>query len=301
MKRINNFDLVGGCVEFSIELLRTFLAIIDSGGFTAAGDVVHRTQSAISMQMKRLEETVGNPLFERNRRELSLTAEGEMLLPYARRMLKLHEETVAAMRRPDMVGVVRIGAPDDFAQRFLPEILSRFASTYPRVQVTVRCESSAHLTAALDRGDIDLALLTCDFGFQKGETVRREPTVWVASGHHLIHEEDPLPLAMFQADCILRDWMFEALDGIGRDYRVAYQSPSIAGILAAVSAGLAVTIFSAGIVSSNLRVLGEAEGFPPLPETALALRQASAHPSPAVETMARYIREGLRNSAGDAR
>lgn len=288
-------------MEFPIELLRTFLAIIDSGGFTAAGDVVHRTQSAISMQMKRLEETVGKPLFRRSGRGFALTAEGEALLPYARRMLKLHEETVAAMRQPEMVGAVRIGTPDDFAQRFLPGILSRFASAYPRVQVTVRCESSAQLTAALDRGEIDLALLTCESGFQKGETVRRDPTVWVTSSRHLIHEADPLPLAMFQADCILRDWMFQSLDGIGRSYRVAYQSPSIAGILAAVSAGLAVTILSAGIVSSGLRVLGEAQGFPPLPETTLSLRQASEHPTPAVETMARHIREGLRNSAGDAR
>jgi len=283
----------GAGVEFPIDLLKSFLAIIDTGGFTSAAQVVHRTQSAISMQVKRLEETVGNPLFERSGRSFSLTAEGETLIPYARRMLKLHEETVAAMIQPEMVGVVRIGTPDDYALRFLPDILARFAATYPRVQVAVRCEPSAQLAPALERGELDLALLTGEGYQETADVVRRDPTVWITSACHLAHEEKPLPLAVFQCECIFRKWMFQALDDSGRSYRIAYQSPSVAGILAAVSAGLAVTVLAASVVPPEMRVLTAGEGFPTLPATSIVLKRAPGSHGRPVDSMASFIREGL--------
>ena len=282
-------------MEFPIDLLKTFLAIIDTGSFSGAAQVVYRTQSAISMQIKRLEETVGTPLFERNGRSSALTAEGEMLVPYARRMLRLHEEAVAAMLKPEMVGRVCIGTPDDYAQRFLPAILARFAQTYPRVQVAVRCEPSAQLAPALERGEIDLALLTGEPGREEGELVRRDPTVWVTSASHLVHEEDPLPLAIFQAECMFRKWACRALEEIGRNYRLAYQSPSTYGILAAVTAGLAVTVLAASVVPPQARVLGIRDGFPELPETTIVLQRAPGSTSPVVDGMANYIREGLQS------
>lgn len=281
-------------MDLPIDLLKTFLAIIDLGSFTAASRAVHRTQSATSMQIKRLEELVDQPLFERSGRRAELTAAGETLVPYARRLLKLHEETVAAMLQPEMVGVVRIGTPDDYAQRFLPRILARFAQDYPRVQVAVRCEPSSKLVLALDQGDLDLALVTCGTGKVRGEIIRRDPTVWVTSSQHLVHEEEPLPLAVFQADCIFREWALKTLDEQGKSYRIAYQSPSVAGILAAVSAGLAVTILATSIVPPDTRILGPAEGFPPLPETTIALQQGTGDHSPVIASMARYIREGLQ-------
>lgn len=282
-------------MEFPIDLLKTFLAIIDTGGFTNASRVVHRTQSAISMQVKRLEETVGQPVFERNGRSFSLTSVGETLVPYARRMLKLHEEAVAAMIQPEMVGAVRIGTPDDYALRFLPNILSRFAIAYPRVQVTVRCEPSSQLAPALKNGELDLALLTGEVYQDDGVVVRKDPTLWITSANHLSHEDDPLPLAIFQAECIFRKWTFQALDSIGRHYRVAYQSPSIAGILAAVSAGLAVTVLSAAIVPPDALILSESEGFPKLPDTTIVLQRTPGNHSRAVESMARFIEEGLQS------
>lgn len=282
-------------MEFPIDLLKTFLAIVDTGGFTSASQVVHRTQSAISMQVKRLEETIGQPIFERSGRSFALTAEGETLIPYARRMLKLHDETVAAMIQPDMVGTVRIGTPDDYALRFLPEILARFAATYPRVQVTVRCEPSVQLAPALEKGEIDLALMTGE-GYQDDvDVVRRDPSVWITATNYLAHEEEPLPLAVFQCECIFRKWMFQALDEAARSYRIAFQSPSYAGILAAVSAGLAVTVLAASVVPEETRVLAASEGFPALPATSIVLKQAPGRHGRAVDSMARFIREGLRS------
>ena len=282
-------------MEFPIDLLKTFLAIIDTGGFTNAGQVVHRTQSAISMQIKRLEETVGQPLFERSGRSFTLTAEGELLAPYARRMLKLHEEAVSAMIQPEMVGQLRIGTPDDYALQFLPGILAQFARAYPRVQVTVRCEPSSHLAPALANGEMDLTLLTGDIYRDMGDVVRNEPLVWAASAHHLVHEETPLPLAMFQSDCVFRKYAFQSLDSIGRAYRVAYQSASTAGILAAVSAGLAVTVIASSVIPPEIRTLGPEEGLPPLPVTPIVLATVSGKKSTVATTMAKFIREGFQS------
>jgi len=281
-------------MELSLDQLRTFLAIHDTGGFTRAAEVVHRTQSAISMQIKRLEESLGQPLFERTGRSFALTAQGEALVPYARRMLKLHEETVTALIAPEMVGAVHIGIPDDYVLRFLPEVLEGFARAFPRVQVTVRCEPSANLAPALERGEIDLALLTGEKYRERAEVVRRDPTYWVSSERHLVHEEQPLPLALFQCECVFRDWACASLEDAGRPYRIAFQSASTAGILAAVQAGLAVTVLAASIVPKGMQVLGEADGFPTLPETSIYLRRAAGKGSPVVEAMASYLREGFK-------
>lgn len=279
-------------MELQIELLKTFLAIIDTGGFTKAAQVIHRTQSAISMQVRRLEDAIGHPLFERAGRSFKLTTDGEALVPYARRLLKLHEEAVAAMVKPDIIGSVRIGIIDDYALRFLPDILSRFAVAYPQVQVTVRCEPTSLLAPALAKGELDLALIN---GTENdGEIVRHDQTVWVTSANHLIHEEDPLPLATFHEECIFRKWSMEALDSINRRYRVAYQSPSVAGIIATVSAGLAVSILFDSIAPQEFRILRKDDGFPDLPAAKIVLKRAAGSSSAAVDCMAQYIREGMR-------
>lgn len=157
------------------ELLRTFVAIAEHGGFTRAAEAVNRTQSAVSMQMKRLEEDVlQRSLFERDGRQTRLTAEGQVLLGYARRILKLHGEVFNTLRRPHMVGSVRIGTPDDYVMRFLPAILSRFAEAYPLVQVEVHCDTSLNLLA---RNDLDLSIVTREPGTEIGQLLRQEPFV----------------------------------------------------------------------------------------------------------------------------
>ncbi|MCH6555099.1 MAG: NAD(P)H-hydrate epimerase [Chloroflexi bacterium] len=160
-------------------------------------------------------------------------------------------KAVATLTRPDLVGTVRIGIPDDYVMRFLPGILTRFAQAYPRVQVDVQCEPSHKLTRHLQSRRLDLGLITCGPGEETGEVLRREPVVWATSERHFAHEEDPLPLALFQKGCFVRDSVMKLLDEAGRSYRVAYSSPSLTGIHAAVSAGLAVTAIACSIVPDN--------------------------------------------------
>ncbi len=242
------------------ELLRSFVAIADHGGFTRAAEAVNRTQSAISMQMKRLEEDVlQRPLFERSGRQVRLTAEGQVLLGYARRILKLHGEVMTTLRQPHMVGSVRIGTPDDYVMRFLPGILARFAQSYPLVQVEVHCEPSTQL---LQRRDLDLTIVTREPGTEIGQLLRQERFVWAEAAGFDVHEQRPIPLAMFNADCFCRAWACNALDALEVPYRIAYTSPSLSAIMAVVGAGLAVTAQLQSLISPELRTLGSAEGCP---------------------------------------
>ncbi|MBD7977310.1 LysR substrate-binding domain-containing protein [Serpens gallinarum] len=274
------------------ELLRSFVAIADHGGFTRAADVVNRTQSAISMQMKRLEDDVlERQLFERDGRQVRLTAEGQVLLGYARRILKLQGEVITTLRQPHMVGAVRIGTPDDYVMRFLPGILSRFAQAYPLVQVEVHCESSTQL---LQRQDLDLTIVTRKPGDEIGQLLRQDPLLWLEAPGFDVHEQRPLPLAMFNNDCFCRAWTCNALDAQEIDYRVAYTSPSLSAIMAVVSAGLAVTAQMQSVIPPDLRVLGEADGLPKLPQSSIVLLRNPHNVSPVSETLAEHIVEGFR-------
>lgn len=280
-------------MDLQIDLLRTFLAIIDTGGFTRAAEVVLRSQSAISLQVKRLEEVVGQPLFRRAGPTFTLTAKGEALVPYARRMLRLHDETMAAMTTPEVVGSVRLGIIDDYAARFLPDILTTFAKAYPNVQVSVSCDSSDVLLSSLTKGNLDLALVTGS-DKAKGEVVRHDPAVWVTSANHLVHEVNPVPLVVFHTESVIRQWPTEALDAANKDYRIAYESPSEAGINAIVSAGLAVAIMYKSVVPEEFRILGRKEGFPDLPVAKIVLKKSPRPLSKAAEFMAQHIRDGMR-------
>ena len=274
------------------ELLRSFVAIAETGGFTTAAQRVHRTQSAVSMQMKRLEEDVlQRQLFQRDGRQVRLTAEGQVLLGYARRILKLHSEVFNTLREPHMVGTVRIGTPDDYVMRFLPGILRRFAQSYPLIQIEVHCESSKQL---LMRQDLDLSIVTREPGSEIGQLLRKERLVWAEAQCYSAHEQTPLPLAMFNSDCFCRLWACNALDVMGRDYRVAYNSDSLSAIMAVVSAGLAVTAQLESLITADMRILGEAEDLPSLPEASIMLVRNLHNPSPITECLADHIVEGFK-------
>ena len=274
------------------ELLRSFVAIADHGGFTRAAEAVNRTQSAISMQMKRLEEDVlQRSVFERDGRQVKLTAEGQILLGYARRILKLHGEVLTTLREPHMVGSVRIGTPDDYVMRFLPGILSRFAQAYPLVQVEVHCEPSYQL---LQRRDLDLSIVTREPGTEIGQLLRRERFVRAEAPGFNTHEQRPMPLAMFNTDCFCRAWACNALDSLEVPYRVAYTSPSLSALMAVTNAGLAVTAQLQSLVTADMRVLGEAEGMPELPSCSIVLLRNDRNQSQVSETLAEHIVEGFR-------
>lgn len=275
------------------ELLRTFVAIADHGGFTRAAKVVNRTQSAVSMQVKRLEEDViKRPLFERDGRLMRLTSEGNTLLSYARRILELHGEALNILRQPDMVGRVRVGVPDDYVMRFLPGILKSFSQTWPLVDVEVHCAPSSELLSR--QGSLDLSIVTREIGDEIGEILRQDTTVWVAAESYTPPPQAPLPLALFDEPCFCRRHACNALTHTGQAYRIAYSSPSLATLQAVVQAGLAVSAFMRSLVTPGMRILGEADGFPPLPDSSIVLLRAQHANSPVIDELARHIIDEFR-------
>jgi DNA-binding transcriptional LysR family regulator len=278
-----------------LDQLKTFVAIAETGSFTRAAEAVFKTQSAVSMQMRRLEERIGKPIFSRDGRASKLTEDGERLLSYARRMVRLSDETVAAFDEAELSGSVRLGLPDDYADRFLPEVLARFSRSNPRVEVAVVCEPSTELLKLARTGDVDLAIVTyCGEG--PVEIMRKEPLLWVTSAQHCAAEEDVLPLALFKPPCIWRNAAVEALTNSGRKFRVLYQSANAGAISAAVLAGLAVTVLAESALRPGMRVLGEVDGFPRLPSCEIGILRSWNRPTSAlVEKLAEHIVSSLDN------
>lgn len=271
------------------DLLRSFVAISESGSFTRAADQVGRTQSAVSMQIKRLEDVVGHSLFLREGRQIELTNEGEALLSYARRILKLNDEALSALSAPQVEGVVRLGAPDEYATAFLPGILSSFSRAYPKVQIELECKTTLELRPALAANELDLAIITGYPDHPGHDVLLREPVVWATSVREFAHEQDPLPLALFQPGCIFRRWVLDALDRAGRAYQIRYSCPSLAGLTAAVTAGLAVTVLSQSTMPAELRQIGEDEGLPELYTNEIQLALSPGRDTPAVARMREHI------------
>jgi DNA-binding transcriptional LysR family regulator len=278
-----------------LDQLQTFIMIADTGSFTKAADEVHRTQSAVSMQMRRLEERIGKPLFEKDGRTNKLTEEGEKLLSYARRLIHLNRETLAAFDDRSLEGTIRIGTPDDYADRFLPEIMARFARSNPRVELTVICEPTFNLVEHIKRGHLDLALVTHDDLKGQSEVVRREPLLWVSSANHATHEQDTLPMAFGRPNCIWRRSACDVLDRMQRDYRILFTSWSATVITAAVLSGLAISVLPECALRPGMRVLGEADGFGALPDCKIGIMRGHTASAHVVEALARHIAESLDN------
>ena len=282
--------------NLDLDLLKTFIAIADSGSFTRAAGDVGRTQSAVSMQVKRLEDIVGRPVFVRDGRQNRLTPDGERLLDYARRIVRINDEAVMAFTKPELTGTVRFGTPDDYADRFLPEILARFARTHPLVQVDVECRGSEELAQLTGRGTLDLSVITCELGAGSAfEVVRTEPLVWVVSQRHCPHLQPVLPVALSQLGCTWRKLALETLDLLDRPYRIAYASSNSNALNAAVLSGLAVGVVPQLCVRPGMRILTEEEGFPQLGEFDIGMVRAPSKPSSAVQALASHIKESLGN------
>lgn len=281
-----------------IDQLRTFVSIADTGSFTRAADAVHKTQSAVSMQMKRLEERLGRALFERDGRVSRLTDDGERLLDYARRIVRLSRECVATFGESELVGRVRLGLPDDYAERYLPEILATFSHSNPRAEVTVVCEPTPMLVNRIRDGELDLAIITHVDGFGSSEIVRAEQLLWVTSARHGVHADDPVPLALGRPNCDWRRSAADALEAAGRPYRILYVSWHSPAVGAAVMAGLAVGVLPESAVRPGMRILGLRDGFPELPYCRIGLMQARER-NPLADALAQQIRQSLDNLAGD--
>jgi DNA-binding transcriptional LysR family regulator len=278
-----------------IDQLRTFVAIADTGSFTKAADIVHKTQSAVSMQMKRLEERVGRNIFERDGRLSKLTEDGERLLDYARRIVRLNSECMASFSEADLTGRVRLGVPDDYADRYLPEILARFSRSHPRAEVTVVCEPTPNLLDRVQSNDLDLAIITHLDSRGPSEIIRVEQLLWVTSSRHCIHETDPVPLALGRPTCDWRQSGTAALEGAGRPFRILYVSWNSTAVGAAVLAGLALSVLPESAVRSGMRILGPRDGFPALPSCKIGLVRNRHEPTPLADALAQEIRQSLDN------
>jgi DNA-binding transcriptional LysR family regulator len=277
-----------------IDQLKTFVAISDTGSFTRAAEMVHKTQSAVSMQMKRLEERLGKPVFARDGRQSKLTEDGERLLDYARRIVKLSNDAVIALADADLAGHVRLGVPDDYADRFLPEILARFSRSNPRAEVTVLCEPSLSLIERIKGGSLDLAIITHTGIVAEAQVIRQEQLYWVTSARSSPHEESPIPLAL-GAVCCWRTIACEKLDADRRAHRVLYTSANSTAISAAVLAGLAVSVSAESSLRPGMRVLGAADGYPPLPPIKIALLCSKHGRTLVRDALADHIVESLDN------
>lgn len=278
-----------------IDQLRTFVAIADTGSFTRAAEIVHKTQSAVSMQMKRLEDRVGRTIFERDGRLSKLTDEGERLLDYARRIVRLNTECMASFNDNELTGRVRLGLPDDYADRYLPEILARFSRSNPKAEVTVMCEPTHNLIERVQNGDLDLAIITHVDRRGPSEIVRIEQLLWVTSARHGVHEESPIPLAMGRPNCGWRHSATEALESADRAFRILYVSWNSTAVGAAVLAGLAVSVLPESAVRPGMRILGPSDGFPALPSCKIGLIRARREENPLADALGFHIKQSLDN------
>ncbi|HYZ24405.1 MAG TPA: LysR substrate-binding domain-containing protein [Rhodopila sp.] len=254
-----------------LDLLRAFVAVAECGGFRRAAERLHLTQSTVSQQIKRLELEAGRALFRRNTRAVALTDEGEMLLGDARHLLQLEEAARRRLGAPRLSGVVRLGAVEELAGDLLPQALGRFARLHPDVRLEVQFGVSAELIAQIDAGTLDVVFAKRPWGTSRGRLVWREPLVWAASDTFDRVPGASLPLALYREHSVSREAALEVLRGSERAWHIVYTSPSLTGVRAAALAGLAVTPLPASSIAPGLRILGEEDGLPPLPDLDFAL------------------------------
>jgi DNA-binding transcriptional LysR family regulator len=281
-----------------LDVLRTFVAIADTGSFTLAANAVFRTPSAVSMQIKKLEENLGRQVFLRDARSVSLTKDGEMLLGYARRLLALNREAMAKFIMPDIAGVVRLGSPDDYGEHILPTVLKRFAQSHPSIAVDVTIDQSSNLKRRLADRQLDLTLITTRRDIEDAEILLTEPLVWVGAKGGSAHLREPLPVSLWEEGCAWRANALDALAQEGREYRVAYMSAHTAGQRAAIIADLAVAPMAKSFIGEDIVALGVKDGLPELSTYNLALLMAPNASAP-VRAAADHIRatfEGFRET-----
>lgn len=282
--------------NLDIDLLRAFVTVVETGNFTRAATLLGRTQPAVSLQIRRLEDQLRSPLIDRGAKGIGLTTEGAALLPQARRLLRVNDEIVATLGEGDLEGEVRFGAPEDIATMHLPGILGAFARSHPRIRLSVTCDYTANLLDQMSRGMLDLALIKREpVGPELGVRVWREPLVWVALDASIL-ETGPLPLIVAPAPDIYRKRALGALQAAGIDFRASFTSPSLAGQMAALRAGLGVGVLPAAMAPRDLVVL--ADPLPALSESEIALVSARGSSGPAALLAQEVLRALERGPAG---
>jgi DNA-binding transcriptional LysR family regulator len=281
-----------------VRVLRSFVSVVETGSITETARRLGRTQPAITLQMKRLEDLTGKVLFKQDSRKPRLTDDGDMLLSYAKSILKLHDELLARLSSPDIEGHVILGTPDLYAAYLLPSILALFRQSFPRIQVELRCSLSTPLVSLVQRGEVDIALVTRMRDFTGGQVVRQEELIWLMGERYDIHRANPVPLALLPPGNIYREHAIEGLERAGRKWRIACVSESVGGLQAAVFAGMAVTVLCKSALVPGMRQIGVNEYFPPLPKIDLLLYRAPGSPTAAATALHDYLAHYLSLGPG---
>lgn len=280
--------------DLQIDWLRSFVAAVDAGSLSGGAHEVHRSQSAVSMQIQKLEAAAACRLMARGPRQLDLTPQGQVLLGFARRMLDLQAEAQAALQGEAVSGQVRLGVPDDYASKYLTPVLKRFAPRYGGVEIQLDCEQSTSLIPRVVSGDLDLALVSRDHP-RRGTLLFHEPMVWVGSAQFEVWKRSPLPIAVYEATSLGRRSAIHSLAVQGRPYKVVYNSSSLAGQIAAVESGLAVAALTQCSAPAHLMVLGMGHGLGPLEPMQVAVyRSKASQGSKAVDSLHRMLVQTLR-------
>ncbi|WP_019142378.1 LysR substrate-binding domain-containing protein [Noviherbaspirillum massiliense] len=288
-------------INFDLDAMRTFSAGVELGSFAKAADRLGRSTSAVSAQLKKLEEQAGTAIVRKSGRGLMLTDAGELLLSYARRILELNDEACMALGGAGLEGRVRLGLQEDFGEQLLSEMLGRFARTHPSVRIEARVARNAELISQVQAAHLDLALAwNAGSGTPHMETIGTYALQWIGPADRSLlrwqEKREPIPLVAFDAPCVMRTFATEALDHAGIPWRLVFTSPSLGGVWAAVAAGLGVTVRSRFGMTASLRVMADGElGLPPLPSMELAIHRAESALTPACERLHVIIRESIRD------
>lgn len=271
------------------DLLRAFLTVIDQNGFISASRVLGRSQSAVSMQMRRLEDAVDAPLFRKAGRKMELTPTGETLQGYARRLVALHDQALDVLQEKRVSGSVSLAVMGDYATNVLPNVLGRFIERYPDILVDVTTGFSDDLLLHLGER-FDIVLSTQPRGLMKGEVLRSEPTRWAFSSKHTFPNAEALPLALLPQGNLFRDWAIQSLDKAGRSWRVVFTSSSIATVEAVAEAGIALAVVKEGSARPGLRLIGRDEGLPELPDSEISLHKDPQGMTKAGRLLAEFLK-----------
>lgn len=276
------------------DLMRAFLAVAETGSVTLAAGRIGRTQSAVSMQIRRLEESLGQPLFHRLPRGVSLMARGEQLMPYAQRVVGLLDEAATALREKPLVGPVRIGIPDEYAETVLPRALAVFSERHPAVEVTVRCDFTSPQLQALQDDGLDLAVVYDNGAAFGAEVLAVDPTVWVTSIGHAQHLQAPVPVGVYFRSDWCRDYALRSLATHNIRWREAFECDTSGSLRIAVRAGLAIAPLSRSTIPTGCRELTEADGFGVVDRAHVVLHRNPRGTSAAIEGLAETVREAFR-------
>lgn len=288
--------------DIDTSLLRTFVTLAQTRSFTKTAEMVGRSQSAVSMQISKLEDLLDTKLFERDKRNVMATPDGEKLLGYAQQIVGLSDSLIGRFREPDIEGEIRFGSPEDFATYHLPDILASFAQSHPRVALNVNCELTLSLIKGFEKNKYDLIVIKQepDQIYKGAQPLWRERLVWVgpprtdktAPFKEIMDKKSPLPLVLSPSPCVYRARATQALDKSGVEWKVAYTSPSVAGAVAAVKAGLGYAVLPRKMVPQSLVPFETEQGWPTLQDAEICLLARDEH-KPAIAALSDYIRKHI--------